>query len=109
MDVIDGATAFACCVIAVTFWRSWMATRDRLFAIFAVAFFVFAINRVVLTVLDENNEGRTIVYLVRFLAFALIAVAILDKNRASRQPEPDRERAPRRDARSTADPTAGHR
>ena len=82
MDVIDGATAFGCCVAALAFLRFWTETRDRLFAIFAAAFLVFAINRVVLTFLDEDDEGRTIIYLARFIAFALIAVAILDKNRA---------------------------
>jgi hypothetical protein len=82
MDVIDGATAFGCCVAALAFLRFWTETRDRLFAIFAAAFLVFAVNRVVLTILSEDDEGRTIVYLVRFLAFALIAFAILDKNRA---------------------------
>ena len=83
MHVIDGATAFACLVIALSFLRFWRQTGDRLFAMFALAFVIFAVNRVVLTALDQDDENRTIVYIVRFLAFALIAAAIADKNRSS--------------------------
>jgi hypothetical protein len=41
----------------------------------------FAVNRLLLTVLDYDSEGRTVLYLVRACAFALIAAAIVDKNR----------------------------
>jgi len=85
MEFFDGATALACWAIGLFFTRFWLQSRDRLFASFAVAFFVFGANRVLLTVLDEQNEGRTVVYLVRFLAFAVIALGVLDKNRASRR------------------------
>jgi hypothetical protein len=81
MDFIDGASAFACAIIALFFLRFWRETRDRLFAIFALAFAVFGVNRIVLSALNENAEGRTAVYAVRFSAFLLIAVAIWDKNR----------------------------
>jgi drug/metabolite transporter superfamily protein YnfA len=82
MDVVDGATAMACCAIALFFLRFWRETHDRLFAIFALAFAIFAVNRVILTTLSEEAEGRVAVYAARFVAFALIALAILDKNRA---------------------------
>jgi hypothetical protein len=83
-DFLDGATALACCAIALFFLRFWRETRDRLFGILALAFLVFAINRAVLTALDDNDEARAVVYVVRLLAFALIALAILDKNRPRR-------------------------
>jgi glucose uptake protein GlcU len=83
-DFLDGATALACCAIALFFLRFWRDTHDRLFGILALAFLVFAINRVVLTALDDDDEARTLVYLVRLLAFALIAIAIIDKNRPRR-------------------------
>ena len=86
-EFLDGATALACCAIALFFLRFWRETRDRLFGILALAFLVFAINRAVLTALDDNEEARVLVYLVRLLAFALIAIAILDKNRPRRLPE----------------------
>ena len=83
-DFLDGATALACCAIALFFVRFWRETRDRLFGILALAFVVFAINRAILSALAETDEARTVVYFVRFLAFALIALAIIDKNRPPR-------------------------
>jgi len=83
-DFLDGATALACCAIALFFLRFWRDTHDRLFGILALAFLVFAINRVVLTALQDGDEARTLVYVVRLLAFALIAIAIVDKNRPHR-------------------------
>ena len=81
-DFLLGATTFGCLAAAVFFLRFWRDTGDRFFAWFALAFTVFAANRFVLLFLDEDAEARTWVYLVRFVAFGLIAFAILDKNRA---------------------------
>lgn len=83
-EFADGATAAICVAIALFFWRFWRDTDDRLFGLLAVAFVIFALNRVVLTALDEDSEQRTIVYAVRLCAFALIAGAIIDKNRGQR-------------------------
>ncbi len=83
IDFMAGANALACATIALFFLRFWRETSDRLFAIFALAFGVFAINRVALALLEDAHEARTLVYLLRFLAFALIAYGILDKSRSS--------------------------
>jgi glucose uptake protein GlcU len=94
MTFVAGASTLACGVIALFFLRFWTQTHDRLFAILALAFVVFGCNRAALTLLDEANADesrRTAVYLVRFLAFGLVALAVLDKNRprpAERQPTP---------------------
>jgi uncharacterized membrane protein HdeD (DUF308 family) len=85
IQFIGGASFAASLVIALHFLRFWRETRDRLFAIFALAFGVFAVNRLFLTFLDEAHEGRTYVYLVRLLAFLLILIAIVDKNTAGRR------------------------
>jgi hypothetical protein len=69
---------------AVGRYRYWRLTRDRLFAMFAAGFLTFAVSRVILAFLDEDDEGRVIVYAFRLLAFALILAAIIDKNRSSR-------------------------
>jgi uncharacterized membrane protein HdeD (DUF308 family) len=79
-DALVGASVLAAAAIAVFFLRFWQHTRDRLFAIFALAFAAFAVNRILLSVLDDESEGQTIVYLARALTFALIALAIADKN-----------------------------
>lgn len=79
-DFIQGATMLASLGVAVFFWKYWRMTRDRLFMAFSLAFAVFALNRVLLSVLDPESEARTWVYLVRALTFVLIAAAVLDKN-----------------------------
>lgn len=81
---LAGATCCASAVAAMFFLRFWHETRDRLFLWFAVAFAVFAVNRLLLTAIDDGGEGRTALYVVRAAAFGLIAVAIVDKNRPRR-------------------------
>lgn len=76
-----GATAAGCLVIALFFLRFWRTTGDRFFALFALAFATFAGNRFVLALLDEENEHRTLAYVVRLLAFVIILAAVIDKNR----------------------------
>lgn len=84
IDFLSGATMLGSAAIALFFLRYWRQTGDRLFAIFALAFSVFACSRVLLTILDEANEARPYVYLLRLAAFVLIIIAIVDKNRAVR-------------------------
>ena len=83
-DFLQGATMLASLGVALFFLKYWRRTHDRLFLVFALAFTVFAGNRVLLSVLDEESEARTWVYLVRALTFVLIALAVLDKNYGSR-------------------------
>ncbi|MGH2780870.1 MAG: DUF5985 family protein [Thermoleophilaceae bacterium] len=86
-EFVSGATMAAALVIAVVFLRYWRQTRDRLFLMFSLGFFVFAVSRLILAFLEEDDEGRLLVYGLRLLAFLLIFAAIVDKNRASRPPE----------------------
>lgn len=79
-DFLQGATALASLGVALFFLKYWRRTRDRLFAAFAAAFLVFSVNRVVLSAIDEDDEARTYVYLIRAAVFVLIAGAVLDKN-----------------------------
>ncbi len=79
-DFLSGATMLACLAIGLFFFRYWRETRDRLFGIFALAFWVFAVNRFLLLVLAE--ETQIWVYASRAVVFALIIVAVIDKNRA---------------------------
>jgi hypothetical protein len=79
-EALAGASVLASAAIALFFLRFWQQTRDRLFLIFALAFAVFAVNRILLTALDDESEAQTIVYLARALTFALIALGIADKS-----------------------------
>ena len=84
-DFLDGATMLASLGVALFFLKYWRSTGDRLFAVFAAAFAVFAVNRVLLVALDETSEYRTGVYVLRAVAFTLIALAIVDKNYGPRR------------------------
>ena len=82
IDFIDGASCLAATAIALFFLRFWRETRDRLFLLFGLGFVVLALNRLVLTAIDDESEAETLVYLARAGAFALIIAGIVDKNRA---------------------------
>ncbi len=74
-EALVGASVLASAAIALFFLCFWQQTRDRLFLIFALAFAVFAVNRILLSALDDQSEAQTAVYLARALTFALIALA----------------------------------
>jgi len=78
-----GAIFVTCAVIGLLFLRLWRKTRDRLFAIFAGAFWILGLNWAALAFFNRE-EDRTWLYFVRCLAFVLIIIGILDKNRSSR-------------------------
>jgi hypothetical protein len=81
MDAMSvGAIAAGYAVAGLFFLRFWRDTQDRLFVLFAVAFFVLAINRVIGVLLSPPDRDH--VYWVRFAAFAVILLAIVDKNRS---------------------------
>jgi Ca2+/Na+ antiporter len=80
-QVLSGAIIMANLVVGLFFLRFWRRTHDRLFAMFAAAFWMLAVNRIVLASLDVESEFRTSVYLVRLAGFVLILIAIIDKNR----------------------------
>jgi hypothetical protein len=78
---IAGAMAMACCVIALFFLRFWRDTGDRLFALFSVSFFLLGFTRIGLSFAERGSDGHTFFHLARLLAFVLILVAVIDKNR----------------------------
>ena len=81
-EFLSGAIFALCCVAGLFFLRFWRRTRDRFFAFFAAAFFLLALQRPMLLLIQGSNEHVVTAYLVRLLAFVLILVAIIDKNRA---------------------------
>ena len=96
--LLAGALAMGFGIAGLFFLRFWRKTRDRLFALFALSFFVMALNRVMLGLLGAagapgagRNPWADRLYWVRLIAFTLILVAILDKNRS---PKPSAPRPP---------------
>ena len=78
-----GSLVMACLVAGLFFLRFWRKTRDRLFLMFAIAFWILGSNWLALAWI-EQEEQKTILYAVRLVAFVLILVAIIDKNRSPR-------------------------
>ena len=78
-----GALSTACFVAGLFFLKYWRRSRERLFLIFAAAFWVFSLHWVGLSLVDPTAEKGTFFYLLRFFAFALIIGGIVDKNRTS--------------------------
>ena len=79
---LSGAIMMACWVVGLFFLRFWKKTKDRLFLIFAAAFWMLAVERIILAMLNKENEIYSYVYIIRFVAFVLIKGAIIDKNRS---------------------------
>jgi uncharacterized membrane protein HdeD (DUF308 family) len=75
-----GAIAVTSLIISLFFLRFWTQTGDRFFLFFAISFFVEGVNRAVLGFTSHPDEGQPFFYFVRFLSFALILVAIVEKN-----------------------------
>lgn len=82
--LVAGALTAGYAVAGLFFARFWSQTRDRLFAMFATAFWLLAVQRVAAVVTASWVEDTTWLYMVRLMAFLLILIAILDKNRAAR-------------------------
>jgi len=78
---LSGAFVAIAIAIAVFFWRFWRRSRDRLFALLALAFVLLGLERTILVFMPALREGRHYLYLIRLAAFALIIVGILDKSR----------------------------
>ncbi len=90
-----GAIAMASLVAALFFLRFWRETRDHFFLIFAMAFFIEALSRAALGLTTTSQEYEPFFYTLRLLAFGLIIVAIVHKNRAtSSRDKPARNASP---------------
>jgi Family of unknown function (DUF5985) len=67
------------------FLRFWRSTRDRFFLYFAMSFFMEGLNRVLLRCMGGLREETPAYYLIRLVAYGLILLAILEKNRLGRK------------------------
>lgn len=80
---LSGAVAMGFAVAGLLFLSYWRRLRERLFMMFAVSFFLLSINYTWLAVTEIPAEERSLLFLVRLAAFALIIVAIVQSNRPS--------------------------
>jgi hypothetical protein len=77
-DFLQGALVMASLSIALFFLRYWRATNERLFALFSAAFCLLGANWALATLGGPLAPHAP---LFRFLAFVVIALAVIDKNR----------------------------
>jgi hypothetical protein len=82
--LFSGAIFFGYLVAALFFYRFWKQTRDRLFACFAGAFLLLALERIILLSVETEISDKPQVFLARLMAFLLIIWGIWDKNRSPR-------------------------
>lgn len=86
-NFLYGTVVTLCIVAALYFWKFRAQTRDRFFALFATAFMMLGLNYALLAFGDRESEFRPYLYVVRLLAFVLIILAIVDKNRGTDRSE----------------------
>jgi uncharacterized protein DUF5985 len=80
INMLWGASAFACVVIALFFLRFFQRSRELLFLLFALGFSLLAINWVGPAVASVQSESRTYLFIVRLAAFLLLLGGIVHKN-----------------------------
>ena len=80
LTFLSGAivTAFLAC--GVFFLKFWWRSRDLLFAAFAAAFWLLALNAGLVALAPQHGEARSWFYLLRIAAFSLIVLAVIGKN-----------------------------
>jgi Family of unknown function (DUF5985) len=78
--VLLGAIAMASSIAALFFLRFWRQTHDPLFLLFSLAFAVDALMRLTLGLVSVSDEHEPLFYIARLVTFALILVAIINKN-----------------------------
>ena len=82
VPLINGAVAMGCLTAGLFFLQFWKRTHDRLFAYFGVAFWILGADWAAIGLLDLPSDVRYSLYLPRLLAFLLIIVGIVEKNRS---------------------------
>jgi hypothetical protein len=78
---LQAISATAAASAGLFFFGFWQETRDRLFLLFGWAFWLLSLSWLVLAFVNPTDETRPYVYAVRLVAFVLIIVATIDKNR----------------------------
>ena len=79
-SMLDGAVSVTSLLAALFFLQFWRRTGDRFFMLFSMAFGIYSISQLVLGLADVS-EFEPFYYLPRLLTFALIVLAVVNKNR----------------------------
>jgi uncharacterized protein DUF5985 len=84
--LLSGGIATASIIAGVFFLRFWRSSRDRFFLYFAASFLMEGVNRFVLYLSVGLQEDAPGYYVIRLVAYGLIVIAIVAKNRERRAP-----------------------
>jgi hypothetical protein len=80
-SVFTGAIAALSMVAALFFLRFWRRTGDRFFLLFALAFAIDGLSRLLLAAIHLPDEFEPYAYIPRLITFGLIVAAVVLKNR----------------------------
>jgi hypothetical protein len=78
--LLSGVVTAGFAVAGLFFLRFWILSRDMLFLIFAIAFWLFGVNQALISLFDGSAERALPYYSLRLVGFLLIALAIMLKN-----------------------------
>lgn len=82
--VVSGAIIMGNLVAGLFFLKFWTQSADRLFLSFALAFWIFGVQRILLALFADRPDAHIWLYLLRVLGFVVILLAIVEKNRVVR-------------------------
>jgi len=82
---MSGMAMMGFIIAGLFFFRFWSRTRDRLFAIFGVAFFLMAVNEAFVDVSGYPTNEVVLAYVLRIIAFLMLIVGIVAKNLEERK------------------------
>jgi hypothetical protein len=77
---LSGMITMGFVIASLFFFRFWWRTRDMLFVYFGVAFCLLAISQALNAIAGIPGDDQAWIYLLRFVAFALLIVGIVAKN-----------------------------
>lgn len=81
LSFLAGMTTMGFLVISLLFVRYWRQGHDSLFGWFAIAFALLALDQAMPAFFVSAREEDSWIFILRLLAFALIILAIVRKNR----------------------------
>ncbi|HZP64913.1 MAG TPA: DUF5985 family protein [Rudaea sp.] len=85
IDFLLGAIAMAAAVAGLVFLRYYGRTRDRFFLYFTASLWLETVGRVLSVSIAGFDDSSNNIFILRFIEYLLILLAILDKNFAQRR------------------------
>lgn len=80
MAFLHGMVTMGFIIAGLFFLRFWRRTKDGLFGVFALAFWLLALNQAFLGIAGDANPDESWEFLPSLGAFGLLILAILIKN-----------------------------